>query len=82
MIIVDVDVPMLGKRYDFQIDENLPLGEVKGEITEMICRKEQCMLKGDAGRLLMWNAQIGKRLMEDKTAWEMGLVTGSRLLLV
>lgn len=82
MIIVDVDVPVTGKKYDFQIDENVPLSDVKEEIVEMICRKEQCMLVGDEGRLLLWNAQNGQMLLEDKTAWEIGLVTGSKILLV
>lgn len=82
MIIVDVEVPMMGKRYDFQIDENVPLCEVKEEITDMICRKEQSVLAGDKNRLLIWDAQSGKRLEEARTAWEEGLVTGSRILLV
>ena len=29
MILVDIDVPVMGKRYDFQIDEHVPLSEVK-----------------------------------------------------
>ena len=45
MIILEVEIPIMGKRYDFQIDEYVPLGEVKKEITDMICRKEQCPLQ-------------------------------------
>jgi len=82
MIIIDVEVPLLGKRYDVQIDENIPLYEVKEEITEMICRKEQCMIVGETSRLLIWNMQSENRIDEEQTAWESGLVTGSRLLLV
>jgi len=82
MIIIDVEVPLLDKKYDVQIDENIPLYEVKEEITEMICRKEQCRLVGEIDRLLIWNMQSGHRIAEEQTAWESGLVTGSMLLLV
>lgn len=82
MIIVDIDVPAIGKKYDFQIDENVALCEVKEEIVEMICRKEQCMLIGDENQLVLWNAQNGQMLRENRTAWEIGLVTGSKILLV
>lgn len=82
MIIVEVEVPIMGKRYDFQIDENVPLSEVKEEIAEMICHKEQCLRVGDEKRLLMWNMQTGKQLMQDRTALEAGLITGSKILLV
>ncbi len=82
MIIVDIEVPMLGRSFDFQIDENIPLNEVKEEITEMICRKEQCELKGDRGRLLLWDARTGRRLIREYSAEENGLVTGSRIILV
>ncbi|MCI8667679.1 MAG: hypothetical protein HFG82_13610 [Dorea sp.] len=82
MIIIDVEVPLLDKKYDVQIDESIPVYEVKEEITDMICRKEQCVLVGKIERLLIWDMQSGKRLDEKLTAWESGLVTGSRLMLV
>lgn len=82
MIIVDIEVPVMGKRYDFQIDECVPLCEVKEEVVEMICQKEQCRLFGEENRLLMWNAQSGKRLDQAQSAQENGLMTGSRILLV
>ena len=82
MIIVDVEIPMLGKKYDFQIDEYAPLTEVKKEIVDMICRKEQCMVKGDVEKLLIWDKETGRCLLEYQTAQEVGLITGSRLLCI
>ena len=82
MIIVDIEVPMLGKKYDFQIDEHVRLGDVKIEIIDMICRKEQYMVKGNMERLLIWNKETGMRLSEKYTAQEVGLVTGSCLLCI
>lgn len=81
MIIVEIEVPVMGKRYDFQIDESVPLCEVKEEIVEMICRKEQCLLRGDPGRLLLWT-QSGAEIRQQYSARGNGLRTGERLLLV
>lgn len=82
MIIVEIEMPMMGKKYDFQIDENVPLCDVKEEIIEMICQKEQCPLEGDIERFMMWDTQSKKRLVEEQTASENRLQTGSRILLV
>lgn len=81
MIIVEIEVPIMGKRYDFQIDENVPLYEVKEEIVEMICRKEQCLLQGNLKRMQIWT-QEGKELLQDRSAHENGLRTGSRIMAV
>lgn len=82
MITVEIEIPMMGKLYDFRIDEEVPLYEVKTEVTEMICQKEQCAVQGDVERFLMWNAQNHTQLMQDQNAQENGLKTGSRILLV
>ncbi|GAA0793291.1 hypothetical protein GCM10008910_08010 [Faecalicatena orotica] len=82
MIIIEIEVPMMGKLYDFQIDENVPLSEVMDEAAEMICQKEQCPVQGDIRRMLMWNAQNRVQLAKERTAAENGLWTGSRILLV
>lgn len=82
MIIVEVEVPMMDKQYDFQIDGEIPLKEVKSEIIAMICQKEQCLMEGDAEMLFLWDAQSKVRLSEEKTAVENGLLTGSRILML
>lgn len=81
MIIVEVEIPIMGKRYDFQIDENVPLYEVKEEIIEMICRKEQCLFEGDVERMLIWTRD-GRRLSQENSAKENGLRTGSQIMVV
>lgn len=81
MIIVEIEVPIMGKKYDFQIDEDAPLYEVKEEAAEMICRREQCCLKGDVKGLLLWK-QGGQKLKQEHSARENGLRTGSRIIMV
>ncbi len=81
VIIVEIEVPIMGKKYDFQIDENVPLYEVKEEIAEMICRKEQCPLQGEPGRLLLFT-QSGRELTQEQSAHENGLRTGGKIMVV
>ena len=81
MIIVEIKVPALDKIYDFQLEEDIPLGEVCKEIAEIICRKEQILLEGNEEELLMWNAN-GQQLLLENTAYENGLKTGDCILLV
>lgn len=82
MIIVEIKVPALDKTYDFQLEENVPLGELRKEIGEIICRKEQLSLKGDVKDLLIWDANGKRQLLLEKTAYENGLRTGDCILLV
>ncbi len=81
-MIVEIEVPMLGKRYDFQMEDGVPLYEIREEIADLICRKEQCGMTGNEKDLLLWNKENGKPLRMDQTAGENGLETGSRILLL
>lgn len=81
MIIINVTVPMMGREYDFQVDENVSVSEICREIVEMICRNEQCSMAGDADGVLMWEKRTMRMLRQDQTAGENGLMTGSRVLL-
>ena len=46
MILVDVEVPILDKIYDMQLDEYTPAAFLAEDIVGMICQKEQLMLSG------------------------------------
>lgn len=81
MILVDVEVPIMGKQYDFQIEDTAQLSEVLEEISEMICQKEQCLLIGTKEHLLLWDAEKHRQLDLSKTCQENQLLTGSRLML-
>ena len=81
MIIVEVEVPVMGTKYDFQIDENVPVYEIKEEIAELICQKKQCKLRGDLHRMLVWTRD-GRELCQEFTAHENCLRTGAQIMLV
>ena len=81
MIIIKVEVPIMGQEYDFQIDETVPIYEVQEEITEMICRRQQCRLDGMEHRLILWDRKRNLMLCREGSARDNGLETGSELLL-
>lgn len=81
MIIVNVEIPIMGQDYDFQIDENVPIFEVQEELAEMICRRQQCKLDGFESRLLLWDKKRGLMLRREESAFDNGLETGSELLM-
>ena len=81
MIIVNVEIPIMGENYDFQIDENAPIYEVQEEIVEMICRRQQCGLDGLEHRLLLWDKKRSLMIRREASAKDNGLETGSELLM-
>lgn len=81
MIIVTVKIPVMEISYDFQIDEDVPLGIVKNEIIDMICRKNQCGIKGDKKELFCWDRKRKILLDMSRTPFENGLETGSELVI-
>ena len=41
MINIMIEVPSLGRKYQFNVDETVPADTVIAEMVEVICRKEQ-----------------------------------------
>ena len=40
MILVEISVPALGRRYDFELEETASLDLLTREVVEVICQKE------------------------------------------
>ena len=47
MLQVDIEVPVMGRTYEFLIDENLTVETVTVRVASAICIKEQCMSSGN-----------------------------------
>lgn len=82
MILVDIYVPSTGNTYDFQLDEEIPVGNVIEEISEMIGQKEHCQIVGDMSKLMLCVGKDKKILHKDYTLSECHIVTGDSLILV
>ncbi len=82
MILVDVAVPSVEKKYDFRLDENAQIAMVIEEIAEMVSQMEQCTIVGNREKLML--CQYGDPAILDRhaTLQDYGIKSGSRLLLV
>lgn len=82
MILVDIYVPALEKKYDFQLDECAPLNEVCQEICEQICQKEQCGMDGNSDMLTLWNYKSREILSGMTNLRAAGITSGCTLMMI
>ncbi len=82
MILVDIYVPSIGNTYDFQLDEEVPVGSVIEEISEMIGQKEHCRIVGDMTKLMLCAGKGRQILHKDYTLEQCHIITGDSLILV
>lgn len=81
MITIDVSVPIIGKTYDFSLDENILVEMATEEIVEMIVQKEGYSAQ-DASGLYLFSEKDREALNLSCSLKENGVDTGDRLLLV
>ena len=81
-MVVEIEIPVLMKNYDFEIDEKVPLGTVVAEVVDVLCRKEQCKVAGNPASVTIWLKNTGERLRLNRTAAEYGIGNGSALLII
>ncbi|WP_167955902.1 hypothetical protein [Anaerosporobacter faecicola] len=82
MLQVDLYVPSLNKKYNFNLNETALVGTIIEELTEMICQKEQCTLFGEVGELMLVCIERQEVLQKQETLEQYGIITGNRLMLV
>lgn len=82
MIIVDIEVPSIERKYQFSLEEQISVETLIAELVEVLCQKEQCELKGKAEELcLCWKEQ--KRILNRyATLAQQGVRNADGLLLV
>ena len=81
MILTDIYVPALQETFDFELDENVPVGLLLMEIAQILARKTGTALGGEEPFLL---GSFEKQDILDNalTLAECGIRNGSRLLFV
>ena len=82
MIIVDVVVPSIGRKYNFSLDEETSVALLTEEIAEAICQKENCILDGEKEKLNLCSMELEKVLSPDSTLEQNGITNGSQLMRV
>ena len=82
MILIDIEVPVMSKKYNFQVDETALIGDVLIQIKDMICLQEQCIITGNPEELMLWDKGKKMQLSLEGALGDYEIKTGSRLLLV
>ena len=82
MVIIDVVVPSIGRKYNFSLDEEISVALLTEEIAEAIGQKENCILDGEKEKLNLCSLELEKVLPPDSTLEQNGITNGSQLMLV
>ena len=82
MIIVDVNVFILDKLYDFELKEEAKVREVIEEIVHMVEQKEKTAFTGDIGDMVLVDNFRKDILNPDYTLAQQGIDSGWNLSLV
>ncbi len=80
MITVDISVPVIGKTYDFSVDENTKTEIITEEIIDIIIQKEAYAIK-DVPQVYLFFADKRTVLNPGKTLKLNGVDNGDKLIL-
>ena len=82
MIIVDINVVIFDKFYDFELNEDAKVREVIEEIVHMIEQKEKTCFTGSISDLILFDRKNKKVLNLDYSLAQQGIVSGGSLSLI
>jgi len=82
LILVDIIVPSIDKKYDFFLDGKTAIHIIIREICEMISQKEHCLIAGDKNELILCSLKDHRVLVASHTLIENRVSTGDSLILV
>lgn len=81
MILVDIQVPAVDRIYDFELDEEMPAGELIKEVIKIITQKEKMDYDED-DKMYLYAMQHESILKDDCSLKNQGIVSGERLILM
>ncbi len=82
MLLVEVVVPSMGARYDFELEETAPVETLIREMVAVICQKERCTCMDEGRPLSLYSQAHERRLDPSLTLRDSGISPGQRLLLL
>lgn len=82
MIIIDVSIPIIGKIYDFSLDENALVDSIIEEIVEIISQKEGGFEGVESKNMDLFSTDTTCAINRSVSLFENNIINGSRLLLV
>ena len=82
MIIVDISIQTLDKRYDFKLDETVTISKLIDDICEMITQKEKCLPTSRNDNIILCRSLTGEILPHNLDLRSCGVVSGESLTLI
>lgn len=82
MILVEVYVPAVDDKFDFELDENVPIHQIIGELCEMLSKKMKSPIVSGTNEFMLCTMDQNQILSNERTLYQCGVKDGSRLLLV
>ena len=81
MILVDIQVPVLDRVYDFELDERRKVEDLLREIISLIEEKENLTSCGKK-ELYLYAIRLGSVLKRETELGAQGIKSGDRLILI
>lgn len=81
MIMIDVEVPVLDRIYDFELDTEVLAEEATGKIVTLILQNDGLTMR-QPERFYLYGLRQEKVLNPDMTLKEQGVQSGDRLVLI
>ena len=82
MILVDIYIVSIDRTYDFNLDEDTPIGVLTEEISEMVSQKEKMELAGKSEMFYLCSQKDRRILSKESTLREYQIRTGDFLFMV
>lgn len=81
MILIDVQIPVLDRIYDFELDEDSMAGVLMEEIIALIAKKEHLTVN-EGKEMYLYSLGQENVLKKDRTLRQQGICDGDRLILI
>lgn len=82
MIMVDLEIPTLGERYQVKLDEQIPVKMLIAELTEVFSQKEQNHWQGKIEELQLCSKELKCILSQTTSLEKQGVINTSSLILI
>lgn len=82
MLFVEVKVPALCGRYDFELEESASVEVLIQEILAVICQKERCQRFENGQKFQLYSQELERQLLPEEVLGTCGVQNGQSLILV
>jgi len=82
MLLLEVKVPALCGRYDFELEESASVEVLIQEIVAVICQKERCQCFEGRQKLRLYSHELERQLLPDEILGTTGVGNGQSLILL